>query len=137
MPVDVESELARLGAAWTASVAHVDVAEVLERTMTARSEPPTIEEFDVVAEPPAAGHRWRVLVVAAVVVLLVAATVVGLVWGNRTSQPSSPTPIPTAIANGWVAFAVWRRRSSATGEATSIWFGKDPTLGASPGLTPT
>ena len=42
---------------------------------------------------------------AAVVVLLVAATVVGLVWGNRTSQPSSPTPIPTAIANGWVAFA--------------------------------
>ena len=57
------------------------------------------------AEPPAAGHRWRVLVVAAVVVLLVAATVVGLVWGNRTTQPSSPTPIPTAIANGWVAFA--------------------------------
>ena len=57
------------------------------------------------AEPPAAGHRWRVLAVAAVVVLLVAATVVGLVWGSRTTQPSSPTPIPTAIANGWVAFA--------------------------------
>jgi hypothetical protein len=106
MPVDVESELARLGAAWTASVAHVEVAEVLERTMPARSEPPTIEQIDVLAEPPT-GHRGRVLAVAAVVVLLVAATVVGLVWGSRPSQPSSPTPTPisTAIVNGWVAFA--------------------------------
>ena len=29
MPVDVEFELARLGAAWSESVEHVDVAEVL------------------------------------------------------------------------------------------------------------
>ena len=36
MPVDVESELARLGTAWSESVAHVDVAEVLERTMATR-----------------------------------------------------------------------------------------------------
>ena len=89
MPVDMESELARLGTAWSASVAHVDVAEVLERTMTTRSEPLTIEKFDDVAEPPAALDRWRVLGVAAVVVLLVAATVVGLVWERRSNQPSS------------------------------------------------
>jgi Tol biopolymer transport system component len=113
MPVDVESELARLGTAWTASVAHVDVAEVLERTITARSQPLTIGQIDIVAESPAARHRGRVLAVAAVVVLLVAAVVVGLVWGNRMTQPSSPTPIPTAIANGWVAFAASRSDSDS------------------------
>jgi dipeptidyl aminopeptidase/acylaminoacyl peptidase len=104
MPVDLESELARLGTAWTASVAHVEVAEVLERAMTTRSEPLAVEVFDVMTEQPAP-RRGRVLVVAAVVVLLVASTVVGLVWASRPSQPSSPTPIPTAVVNGWVAFA--------------------------------
>jgi Tol biopolymer transport system component len=77
---------------------------VLERAMTTRSEPPTIGQIDVLAEPPAP-HRGRVLVEAAVVVLLVTATVVGLVWEGRRNPPSSPTPAATAIANGRIAFS--------------------------------
>ncbi len=51
MPADVESELARLGTAWSESIAHVDVAEVLERTIATRSQP-----IDGVVDTPATDH---------------------------------------------------------------------------------
>ena len=105
MPVDVESELARLGAAWSASVAHVDVADVLERTMTARSQP-----IDEVSDPPLTssdrigvesrsrrwGQRWMV---AAACTTLVVAGVVALAnrrdGGPEPAPPNATDPIDT------------------------------------------
>ena len=73
-------------------------------------------------------HGLLAIAVAAAVV-----TTLVVISRDHTTAPAD-TPIPTAIANGWVAFAASLPR---TVTATSIWFGKAPTLGASPGLTPT
>ena len=67
MPVDVESELARLGTAWSDSLTHVDVAEVLGRTMSARSQSigdlgdlPATSDDRMRADPHSrrSGQRW-------------------------------------------------------------------------------
>jgi hypothetical protein len=105
MPVDVESELARLGTAWSESVAHVDVAEVLERTMAGRSQP-----IDDMVDPHGtprprrrperwsrrSGQRW---LVAAACTALVAAGVVALAQrqaGGPEPAPTNPATTPSA-----------------------------------------
>lgn len=104
MSVDVESELARLGTAWTTSVAHVDVTEVLERTMAARSQP-----IDEIVDPRSTGrdgirseplsHDWgqRWLVAAACTALVVAG-VVALAQrrdGGLEPAPTNPATTPS------------------------------------------
>jgi hypothetical protein len=102
MPADVESELARLGAVWSETVAHVDVAEVLERSMVARSHP----EDDVALVPPTnedrmraeAHSRWlgqRWMIAAACAALVVAGVVAVGQWQAGAPEPS---PLNPAIA---------------------------------------
>lgn len=129
MPVDVESELARLGAAWSASVAHVDVAEVLERTMTARSQP-----IDEIADPPVTssdrlgaesrshgwGQRWMVAAACATLVVAGVVTLANRRDGgpepaliNASTDPTKPSttmvpidtvaPLPEPFVGGWVS----------------------------------
>ena len=136
MPVDVESELARLGAAWTASVAHVEVAEVLERTMPARSGPPTIEAIDVMAEPPA---RDRGGCLPSLLWWCSSSPRMLLAWcggtdrvsRRRRPRPRSPRRSSTV---GWPSLRPRRHRgrpilvpaTMAKASRMSIWFGKDP-----------
>ncbi|MFZ1491529.1 MAG: hypothetical protein WAS51_16450 [Ilumatobacteraceae bacterium] len=101
MPVDVESELARLGTAWGESIAHVDVAEVLERTMATRSQP-----VDHMIDPAATSHRRRAeprstrsgqrwLVAAACIALVVAGVVALAQWPASGPDPAATNPETT------------------------------------------
>ncbi len=112
MPVDVESELARLGTAWSDSVAHVDVAEVLERTMTTRSQPiddmgdlPATSLHRMGAEPRSrrSGQRW---LGAAACTALVMAGVVALAQrqaGGPEPAPTNPATTPSSLPIDTVA----------------------------------
>ena len=118
MPVDVESELARLGTAWSKSVAHVDVAEVLERTMAAGAEPiddmvdpPATSRLGLRAEPQSrrSGQRW--LVAAACTALVVAGVVAvaqrpaGAPEPAATNPATTPSSLPATTAAPFVG--VW------------------------------
>ena len=111
MPVDVESELARLGSAWSESVDHVDVGEVLERTMATPSEPidemvdPFATSSDRMRAEPRfrrSGRRW---LAAAACTALVVAGVVALAHRRADGpQPAPTNPAPTSsVPNDTVA----------------------------------
>jgi hypothetical protein len=101
MPVDVESELARLGAAWTASVDHVDVAEVLERAITESRDVTTISLEP--SRPQSVTRRHSRRVTRVVLALAVAAAVVTTLI--VISRDHTTAPADTTTSSGWVAFA--------------------------------